>query len=163
MGTKWALALGLLTCIPTALEAKQKASPEELGAINSPAAFLDVCSARALLEQEKKKHQASSLGDQEASPNAKGSDASFSDAEIELIIVGTSDAICEAVIRSVAETILATPDYRIDGRKVCFDPTTTRVTDVVAAAKKVHAAGGPPTELSTPLFVLYVLHQEFSC
>lgn len=148
------LLAALITVVPLVVRGASEPTPEELGAVDSPIAFLDTCTK--------------TRGDFDvAMQEVKDSGEGIAPTELEMAqaFVAITEVFCAGMIRAVSETILADPDYRLEGQRVCFDPKTS-IPDVVAAAQKLMKKESnfvKEARLTTPQFILYVLHKEFSC
>ena len=125
MNWKIMLLAASITVVPLVVRGASEPTPEELGAIDSPIAFLDTCT-KTRGEFDVAMQEAKDSGD-EIPPT---------ELEMAHAFVAITEVFCAGMIRAVSETILADPDYRIEGQRVCFDPKTS-IPDVIAAAKNV--------------------------
>lgn len=132
--------------------AEQEARAEDLGAIDSARAFLQVC---GMLGQELP-----------ADAQRELSRASKAEQEQYLVVQALGTAVCAGVIQAVAETISTAKDYRTaGGTRVCVPPNLTKdqfMRDLQAIAKS--EPGVVDTEGMTAAgLVLYGLHKANAC
>lgn len=118
---------------------------EQLGAVTSAIAFVDLCSSL----EDAHKHL----------DGAKPEEAA---------LVGVSAQFCTGMIQSVAMTVAATPDFRIGETRVCVsdDLAPSAVVEEMAAMirqDRNQFVGRPTPDVQTPTAILGAIHRLSPC
>ena len=125
-------------------------TPEELGAINSPVAFVQTCDAARYLDEARREAAAS------------GEVVSRDDEEAAVAFALMGQAFCAAVIQAVAETVLLNPSYEINGERVCVDPSMSKA-DAIEAMRAKLEADPDAANIPTTAMILRVMADRDAC
>lgn len=136
-----------LLCLPLSVAAAEP-SPEDLGMLDSPRAFVDVC-----MQQ---------VEGMPAEVRAARAGVPKEVLELSDAVWAISGVACSAVVRGVAAP-LTSGEYRYGGKRICLDPKMD-VASIVRASKEL-ADKHPDVikDATTPEFVLAVLISKSKC
>lgn len=147
-----ALAAGSANAQALPATPAQQARADELGAFDSPRAFLASCAF---------------IVDKRAPEVQKAYERASKDEREQLDVIESMAAMfCMGVIRSVAETVHTAKEYRTDGgTRICVSenmevaPFIRRLREVAKAEPKLLDAEG----VTAATLVIYGLHKENAC
>ncbi|MFL9582397.1 hypothetical protein [Stenotrophomonas sp. AB1(2024)] len=120
-------------------------TPEDLGAVTSAIAFVDVCQSM-----------------REAPKYLKGASPE------EQAIAGLTVELCKGMVQAVAATVTSTPNYTVQGARVCLNETLTTDQVIDEMRKMIDAdrpafAGNPIPRVDTSTAILGAIHRLSPC
>lgn len=134
------------------LTKEQERKADELGAIDSPAAFLTGC--KLMMEPLSPKDQ------KEYDKSSEGEKQTFN------ALRAVTTVFCAGMVRAVAETVQSDMAYLTqDGTRICVD----QKADMTSVFKKMEAIAISEPKVfhgdgvTTPQFILYTLHKMSAC